>query len=110
MKDKNELRKEWVALAPAWIKEVRKGKNSVRNSLLDPVMLDACGKVEGLNVLDCGCGEGRFCRMLAECGAKYVLGLDLCELMIEAAQKLKCESETYLVHDVHAMHLYLNCS
>jgi 2-polyprenyl-3-methyl-5-hydroxy-6-metoxy-1,4-benzoquinol methylase len=91
---------EWVALAPMWIKEVREGKNSVRNGLIDSVMLNACGKVEGLSILDCGCGEGRFCRMLVKRGAKYVLGLDLCEPMIEAARKLQSECDAYRVQDV----------
>jgi len=63
-------------------------------------MLDACGKVEGLRIPDCGCGEGRFCRMLAERGAAYVLGLDLCEPMIEAARELQSEREEYRVQDV----------
>ena len=29
-----------------------------------PPMIAACGDVRGLKVLDCGCGEGRFCRMV----------------------------------------------
>jgi len=98
--NKEKLRREWVALAPAWIKEVREGRNSVRDGMLDSMMLDACGNVEGLSILDCGCGEGRFCRMLVERGAKYVLGLDLCKRMIEAAQELQSGRDEYRVHDV----------
>ena len=49
-------------------------------------MLEACGDVTDMNILDCGCGEGRFCRMLAGRGAKYVLGIDLCDAMIDAAK------------------------
>ncbi len=100
MGDRNDLRKEWIALAPAWIRETREGRNAVRKGLLDPIMLEACGDVKGLNVLDCGCGEGRFCRMLAEWGAGHVLGLDLCELMIEAARELKSGRDDYKVQDV----------
>ena len=95
-----DLRREWIALAPAWIKEVREGRNSTRNGLLDRPMLEACGSVEGLRILDCGCGEGRFCRILVECGAGYVLGLDLCEPMIEAARQLQSEGDEYRVADV----------
>ncbi|MFS8501648.1 MAG: class I SAM-dependent methyltransferase [Caldicoprobacter sp.] len=100
MKSDSELGQEWVALAPRWIKKVREDGDPVRNGLLDSVMLDACGNVEGMSILDCGCGEGRFCRMLVERGAKYVLGLDLCELMIEAALELKSERDDYRVQDV----------
>ncbi|MGI6706666.1 MAG: class I SAM-dependent methyltransferase [Clostridia bacterium] len=100
MRSRDDLKAEWAALAPAWIKEAREGRNPTRNGLLDAVMLDACGNVEGLSILDCGCGEGRFCRMLVERGAKYVLGLDLCEQMIEAARELQSEGDTYRVQDV----------
>lgn len=100
MRNRDDLRQEWVELAPVWIQEMREGRNAVRKGLLDAVMLHACGKVEGLRILDCGCGEGRFCRMLAERGAAYVLGLDLCEPMIEAARKLQSEREEYRVQDV----------
>ena len=58
---RDDLRREWMALAPAWIKEAREGKNPTRNGLLDPPMLEECGSVDGLSILDCGCGEGRFC-------------------------------------------------
>lgn len=98
--DSNKLRQEWLELAPRWIKEVREGKNSPRKGILDPVMLEACGNVEGLSILDCGCGEGRFCRMLVERGAKYVLGLDLCEPMIEAARELQSGRDEYRIQDV----------
>lgn len=97
---RDELRRQWTELAPAWIKEARVGRNPTRNGLLDPPMLEACGDVEGLSVLDCGCGEGRFCRLLVERGARYALGLDLCESMIEAARELQSVRDEYRVADV----------
>ena len=63
-------------------------------------MLQACGDVKGLRILDCGCGEGRFCRMLANQGAAYVLGLDLCAPMVEAAEQLQSQRDEYRVMDV----------
>ena len=83
--NQDNLNREWIDLAPAWIREAREGENPTRTGLLDKPMLAACGDVKGLRVLDCGCGEGRFCRLLADRGAAYVLGLDLCGPMIEAA-------------------------
>ena len=94
------MNQEWLQLAPAWIKESRKGRNSAREGLLDKPMLDACGEVRGLQILDCGCGEGRFCRMLVERGAASVLGVDRCEPMIVAASELPAERTAYLVGDV----------
>lgn len=100
MIDKEALGQEWHSLAPAWIKEAREGRNPSRNGLLDKPMLKACGNVEGLRILDCGCGEGHFCRILANRGAGCVLGLDLCRPMIEAARELQSGSDTYRIADV----------
>lgn len=94
------LRQEWMNLAPAWIREAREGRNSVRNGLLDGPMIEACGDVAGLRAMDCGCGEGRFCRILASRGAASILGLDLCPAMIEAAGQLGGGKDQYRVADV----------
>ena len=87
-------------MAPAWIKEAREGRNPTREGLLDQPMLAACGDVTGLTILDSGCGEGRFCRILAARGATAVLGLDLCEPMIEAAHTRQSGRDEYRVADV----------
>jgi ubiquinone/menaquinone biosynthesis C-methylase UbiE len=100
MMSRNDLQREWIELSHAWIKEAREGRNPTRNGLLDLPMLEACGSVEGLKILDCGCGEGRFCRLLVNRGASSVLGLDLCQPMIEAAKELQSERDAYRVADV----------
>lgn len=97
---KSDLNGEWNELSQAWIEEARQGSNPTRNGLLDLPMIEGCGNVEGLRIVDCGCGEGRFCRILVERGARYVLGLDFCEPMIEAARGLQSEREAYKVADV----------
>lgn len=99
----DKLCQEWIDLAPAWIKEAREGRNPTRNGLLDKPMLEACGKVEGLHILDCGCGEGRFCRILAKRGAAFVLGLDLCQPMIAAAKEWQSGCDEYRVADVQKL-------
>jgi SAM-dependent methyltransferase len=96
----DDLNREWVELAPAWIHEARHGRNPNRNGLLDEPMLAACGEVGGLRAVDCGCGEGRFCRLLLERGARYVLGLDLCPPMIQAAGQRRSDNDEYRLADV----------
>lgn len=54
------LRREWMELAPQWIREARAGGDVARQGLLDEYTLAACGDVQGLRILDSGCGEGRF--------------------------------------------------
>jgi len=90
------LKQEWLQLAPAWVKESRQGRNAVRTGLLDRLMIQACGCVRGLEVLDLGWGEGHFSRILIDQGAKRVLGIDLCEPMIKAAQE-SATGKTYIV-------------
>jgi ubiquinone/menaquinone biosynthesis C-methylase UbiE len=49
-------------------------------------MLKAIGKPEGMTVLDAGCGEGYFSRLLARNGA-IVTGVDFSAKLIEAARE-----------------------
>jgi SAM-dependent methyltransferase len=65
---------------------VRTGTDHSRVYLLDPAHLKLVGDVSGLRVLDAGCGEGRFARMLAERGA-VVTAFDLSTRMIERARE-----------------------
>ena len=99
---RQDLRKQWRDLSPEWIKE-SSGRNANRKGLLDRAILEACGDISGLRILDSGCGEGRFCRLLIDLGAVYVLGLDTCEPMIEAARKVRSGPEEYLIADVQKM-------
>jgi SAM-dependent methyltransferase len=93
------LKSEWRRMAPAWIREAREGRNPTREGLLDEYVLAGCADVRGKRVLDCGCGEGRFCRKLLGLGASYVLGVDSCEPMIEAALELRSEGDDYVLAD-----------
>lgn len=88
------LRTQWTESAQDWIET----DQSVRTGMLDAWMLDALGDVAGRMVIDIGCGDGRFCRLLSGRGAA-VTGIDLTEALIERARALGREGETYLVSD-----------
>jgi SAM-dependent methyltransferase len=66
----------WEKSADAWAEGVERDVN--RTELLDEVMLRLAGDVRGKRVLDVGCGEGRFCRILGMCGGRGAVttGLD----------------------------------
>lgn len=49
-----------------------------------PAFIQMMGDVRGKHVLDVGCGEGYFSRVIADMGAS-VIGIDFSEPMIEAA-------------------------
>jgi SAM-dependent methyltransferase len=73
----------WAQSAQAYIATQDAGDPN-RTLLLDPVMLQQCGDVRGRRALDLGCGEGRFCRMLADRGADAV-GVDITAALAQAA-------------------------
>jgi len=86
------LRRQWIESSQDWIET----DQSVRTGMLDRWMLDALGDVSGKTILDIGCGEGRFCRLLSRLGAS-VTGVDFTEPFIERARSLASERETYLI-------------
>ncbi|GMU31442.1 MAG: hypothetical protein AMXMBFR19_17800 [Chthonomonadaceae bacterium] len=75
----------WIESADAWQKFVDEG-DSNRTHLLDEVMLRLCGDVNRVVILDVGCGEGRFGKMLAELGAS-VVGIDPVRALLASAKE-----------------------
>jgi 2-polyprenyl-3-methyl-5-hydroxy-6-metoxy-1,4-benzoquinol methylase len=74
----------WDLAAEGWAERVRTGTDHNREHVLDPATFAMLGDVAGKRVLDAGCGEGRFTRMLAERGAR-VTGVDCSPKMIQLA-------------------------
>jgi SAM-dependent methyltransferase len=71
----------WAESAPAWLAHV---EGDAARQMLDPLVLRLCGDVTGARVIDVGCGEGRFSRMLAERGA-ICAGIDPTLALVRAA-------------------------
>ena len=84
----------WDQSADPWIRLMAKGDPN-RLLLLDNVMLGLCGEVSGLDVIDIGCGEGRFCRMLGKRGAKLT-GIDPVEKLIIEARRRQPEATFHI--------------
>jgi len=77
----------WLSSAPAWIERMGGRGDFAREFILDEPMLERAVACHPRTVLDVGCGEGRFCRMLAEKGIDAT-GLDPVSAMIDAARSL----------------------
>lgn len=75
----------WEESAEAWTAQVD-GHDYIRDRVTDRFVHEMMGNVHGLSILDVGCGEGRFCRQLAQRGG-LVTGLDLTRRLIEEARE-----------------------
>ena len=91
------LQTQWAESAQDWIE----ADQAVRTGMLDRWMLGSLGEVAGKSVIDIGCGEGRFSRLLSERGAT-VTGVDLTEAFIERARSLSAD-ETYRIGDAETL-------
>ncbi|MYB49027.1 MAG: class I SAM-dependent methyltransferase [Dehalococcoidia bacterium] len=98
MELEERLRTQWTEAVQDWIET----DQTVRSGFLDTWMLDALGDVSGKSVIDIGCGEGRFSRLLSELDAT-VTGIDLTEPLIEQARRVGSKRETYLVGDAETL-------
>ena len=74
----------WDDSARAWIAAMGERGDASREHILDPAMLERLEGRRFRRALDVGCGEGRFCRMLAERGIP-VIGIDPTRALLDAA-------------------------
>ena len=63
-----------------------------------PFLLDWCEPVEGLDILDLGCGEGYFARNLKTRGAGPIQAMDLSGEMIARAQEREATEQLGIVY------------
>ena len=98
MNTRDRLRSQWTGAAEDWIGQ----DQTIRADFLDSWMLDALGDVSGKRVLDIGCGEGRFTRLLAGLGARAT-GMDLTKPLLDRARRLAVADETYLLSDAETL-------
>jgi 2-polyprenyl-3-methyl-5-hydroxy-6-metoxy-1,4-benzoquinol methylase len=81
----NASKNSYTENANFWIKIIRERLDRYRTDLTDRAVLDAIGPVDGLSILDAGCGEGYLSRRLAQDGAR-VVGIDACADLVQSAQ------------------------
>ena len=66
---------------------------------LESVFFNTIGNVQGLTILDAGCGEGFVSRTLAKQGAN-VTGIDISAPLINTAKTQNTHNITYEIHDL----------
>ncbi|GAA2683174.1 MULTISPECIES: class I SAM-dependent methyltransferase [Actinosynnema] len=86
--------------------DIEKAIHFYREHVEFPSFFRALGPVEGKRVLDVGCGDGIYARLVAERGATEVVGTDSSAGMIrlaEAAEAARPLGVRYHVHDAATM-------
>ncbi len=76
----------WEQSAEAWIASMGQDGDWGRQHVLDPVMIDRATGRHFTRVLDVGCGEGRFCRLLKQHDISTV-GIDPIQSLLEEAKR-----------------------
>ena len=90
-----------------WVQIIRGNRDRYRTELTNSALLDSLGPVNGMRVLDAGCGEGYLARQLASSGAS-ALGVDSSRNLIDAARHLVpsgASSPAFEVQDVNDLRL-----
>ena len=68
-------------------KELRNKPNTANDTEEKPALFSLLPPLNGLTLLDLGCGFGENCKTFSKMGAAQVIGVDLSEKMLEVAQK-----------------------
>ena len=87
--DVNSVQREWDIASDAYAHAQLNGLDYYRLNFFGPAMTEACGNVNGLEVLDVGCGIGYFSRQMAEKGASKVVGIDISPNQLAHARQLE---------------------
>lgn len=85
----------WRSSAPAWINRMGDEGDFSRQHVLDEPMLARVKALRPQAALDVGCGEGRFCRKLAELNIATV-GVDPVDKMIQEARMRHTSGEYHI--------------
>ncbi|NIR15594.1 MAG: methyltransferase domain-containing protein, partial [Desulfobacterales bacterium] len=86
-----QISKAWDELAEKWNSFTLDQGDFNRQHIIDPAIFHMLGSVNGLSILDAGCGNGYLCRLLAKKGAKMV-GVDISKRFIEIARQKEKET------------------
>lgn len=87
--DLASIQREWDIASDAYADAQMSGVDYYRLNFFGPAMVEACGNVKDLEVLDLGCGIGYFSRQMAEKGAAKVVGIDISPNQLSHARHIE---------------------
>ncbi len=89
----------WGGVAEWYDKHLEKGTDTYHDKVVHPNLLRMLGDIKGKQILDLGCGQGIFSRLLADASAN-VVGVDLGKELIAIAEKKNAEY-SFKIHYFH---------
>ena len=87
--DLASIQREWDIASDAYADAQMSGVDYYRLNFFGPAMVEACGNVKDLEVLDLGCGIGYFSRQMARNGASKVVGIDISPNQLAHARQIE---------------------
>jgi SAM-dependent methyltransferase len=101
MNSEKDAKKLYDEQAPSW---QRNGPVLLSDYSARPFVMQLCEPLEGITMLDIGCGEGYVGRELLKRGASRIHGIDISSAMIEKAEEEKqlrnINGATYEARDI----------
>lgn len=76
----------WGSNADIWDSQILNKGDIYRKYITDPYLLNLLGQVDGLNIIDIGCGNGYLCRKLYNRNAQ-ITGVEISKDMLRVAEK-----------------------
>ncbi len=92
-----DIKRSWNDVAEWWVSLYNPRGDLNREWVIDPVLLAYLGDVDGLRVLDAGCGAGYLARILAQHGAR-VVGVDISGGLLSKALKEEARDPLGIVY------------
>ena len=89
---------DWSGVASTYLDFLKSEDDQLRRELLDPILLNLL-KPRGKTILDLGCGEGYFTRVLKAAGATRVVGADISPDLVKSAEEQDVLGE-YQIYDI----------
>lgn len=84
----------WGGVAD-WYQEHLEGDDTYHAQVIAPNLMRLLGPKKGMRILDLGCGEGYFARLIHKSSA-HVVGVDIAKPLIEAAKKQSPDIEYHV--------------
>lgn len=89
---------DWNNIADTYAQHTDAASPNPMYAHLADVLWDCMGELNGLNVLDLGCGDGGFCHMMQDTGAN-VIGIDGSGKLLDHARK-RCPNVEFVQADL----------